>query len=357
MGLNNYLKPGPSIRQSPLFTRFLLLAVLFTGSVLQDQLNAQSLDWTQSKPLPEPRADYAAGIVGGKLVIAGGTYWEGRKGHWIKKHFSASTHSFDPVKQTWDRLPDIPTTLGGMASAVVGGKLFVLGGFTGTAINQKIYTLERTRDGYAWKILGNMPVDRVFAMAASVGRFLYLLGGAAQFEPMDAAGTCCTSKTATSTLMVLDTTQRERGWRQLAPFPGALRWYFTIETDGEFIWMFGGRYQAKPSDLLINFNQVLRYRISADRWEGMKPLPEINPNGVPPSPVLVKDKIILVSDQKVVWQLDLEKLDYTELSPLPEATFVDKFAWLGGQIIGAGGENTLEGPRRRSDWTFIGRFR
>jgi len=59
---------------------------------------------------------------------------------------------------------------------------------------------------------------------------------------------------------------------------------------------------------------------------------------------------------KRVWGLDLQTLQYSELTPLPEAASVDKFVWLDNMIIGASGENALEGPRRRSEWTFIGRI-
>jgi hypothetical protein len=314
-----------------------------------------SLQWTKSTPFPESRTDYAAGVLDGKLVIAGGTYWEGSKGHWVKKDFSESAHAFDPIRQVWEKLPDLPTPLACAASAVIGNTLFVLGGYTGTEVSRKIYTLTRTPSGYAWNDFGALPVDRVFAGAVSVGRRIYMLGGTTQFEPLDPAGTCCTSKTAANSFMVLDTTHPEKGWSHLAPLPGPLRWFFSTATDGKSIWMFAGRFQAKPQDPITNFSLVFRYDIAQARWEAMKPLPEENPNADPPSPVLVKDKIILITDIKKVWQLDLRTLEYRELSPLPEAAFVDKFVWLKNRIIGAGGENKVEGPRRRSEWTFIGR--
>jgi N-acetylneuraminic acid mutarotase len=316
-----------------------------------------SLQWTKSTPFPESRAGYAAGVLDGKLVIAGGTYWEGSKGHWVKKQFSASTHAFDPITQVWEELPDLPTPLGYAASVVVVNKLFVLGGYTGTEVSRKIYALAKTPGGYAWTDFGALPVDRLFAGAVSVGRRIYLLGGVTQFEPLDPAGTCCTSKTATNSFMVLDTTHPEKGWSQLAPLPDPRRWGFSTATDGKSIWMFGGTSRPRLQDPSTNYNTlVFRYDIAKVRWEAMKPLPEDNPNVGTPSPVLVKDKIILITGIKKVWQLDLGTLEYTELAPLPEAASVDKFVWLKDRIIGAGGENQIEGPRRRSELTFIGRF-
>lgn len=315
-----------------------------------------SLHWTKSTPFPEPRTDYAAGVLDGKLVIAGGTYWEGSKGHWIKKHFSASTHAFDPLSQTWEKLPDLPTPLACAGYAVIGNTLFVLGGYTGTQVNRKIYTLAKTPRGYSWNHFGDLPVDRLFAVAASVGTRIYLLGGTTQFEPLDPTGTCCTSKTATDTFMVMDTTHPESGWSQLAALPGPRRWDFSTVTDGKSVWIFGGRSQLNPQDPITGFGVVYRYEIEQKRWEAMKPLPYQSPDNDPPSPVLVKDDIILITDVNKVWGLDLRTLEYREMSPLPEAASVDKFVWMKGRIVGAGGENKVEGPRRRSEWTFIGQF-
>ena len=56
-----------------------------------------SLQWAKSTPFPESRSDYAAGALDDRPVIAGGTYWDGSKGHWIKRRYCASTHAIDPA--------------------------------------------------------------------------------------------------------------------------------------------------------------------------------------------------------------------------------------------------------------------
>jgi N-acetylneuraminic acid mutarotase len=316
-----------------------------------------SIIWTKSAPLPEPRANYAAGVIDGKLVVAGGTYWQGSKGRWTKKLFSSSTHAFDPVTQMWERLPDLPTPLACAASTVLENKLFVLGGYTGSATSRKIFTLSKEGERYVWRVFADLPFPRVFATAASNGRRLYLLGGVTRFEPYDEKGTCCTSKTATMTCLALDTGEMTKGWRQLAPIPGARRWFFSSLLDRNSIWIFGGRFQEDAGGPISKFNHVFRYDIWANRWEAMPPLPEENPEGNPPIPVFVEDRIILISDVRKVWELNPATLEYSDLPPLPEAALVDKFVWLKNRIVGAGGENTLEASRRRSDWTFVGQFR
>jgi N-acetylneuraminic acid mutarotase len=83
----------------------------------------RSVQWSLSTPLPEPRAGYAAGILNGKLIIAGGSYWEGTKGKWIRKLYTTSTHAFDPATERWEQLPDMPIALGYAASVEVGNRL------------------------------------------------------------------------------------------------------------------------------------------------------------------------------------------------------------------------------------------
>ena len=304
--------------------------------------------------MPEPRSDYAAGVVGARLIVAGGTFWTGTKGHWIQKQFSASTHAFDPVSQTWEQLPSMPFPLACAASAVVNGKLFIVGGFTGTEVNRKILVLEKTRDRYAWKEFGRFPFDRVYPRAVAIGKLLYVVGGTREFEPRDPTGTCCTSKTATNTLMVLNTQHPADGWKELPPFPGDLRFYFNTETEGKNVWMFGGIYQELPNDPVKQFSDVCRYHPTSGKWEQMKPLPEVSHEGNSPSPVFVGDGFVLVNDFRKVWKLDLATEEYRELAQLPEAASVDRFVLIGNKIVGASGENFIEGPRRRSEWVFVG---
>jgi len=313
-----------------------------------------SLEWTRSTPFPEPRAGYASGVIGDKVVIAGGTYWEGSKGNWTRKAFSASTHAFDPVTQTWEKLPDAPTPFGYASSATVGNRLFVLGGYTGSEVIRKVYVLEKRGNSYQWSAFGQMPEPRLFAGAVGIQSRIYLLGGTSQFEPLDASGSCCTTSSATNTLMMLDTAKPESGWQQLPPYPGHKRWLFASEADSNALWMFGGTFQNRQQDPVTMFDDVVRYVFSKGAWEIMPDLPQATRQAVPLTAFPFEDRMILVSAAKRVWELSLRSFEYNDLAPLPESAYIDKFLRVNNTVIGAGGENSIEGPRRRSEWTFVG---
>jgi len=317
---------------------------------------SQVIEWRRSTPFPEARAGCAVGVIHGHLTVAGGTFWQGTKGNWTKKIFSASVHALNPINQEWEKLPDLPVPLGYAASAVIDNKLFVIGGYTGNEVNRGIFMLEKRSDGYKWSAFGDLPEDRLFARAVSVDKCIYLLGGTTALEAFDAKGTCCTSKTAVNSLMVLDTTDPARVWKQLPPFPGAKRFLFAAETDGKSVWIFGGIHQETENGPARKFRDALQYNLAQANWKNLPPLPSDTINTDPLTSLIVNDRIIFVSFAKRVWELDLKTLKYSELNPFPEEVFVDKFVWLNDVIVGAGGENNIEGPRRRSDWTFIGRY-
>ena len=311
-----------------------------------------SLEWSKSASFPEPRAGYAAGVINGKLVIAGGTYWDGIKGHWTKKLYSASTHAFDPVSRRWEKLPALPISLGYAASTVVNERLFVLGGYTGSSVNRRIFMLQNVGSRYTWSVCGEMSADRNFASAVSVKGLIYLVGGTTSFEALDAAGTCCTSNTVTRSLLVFNTDAPAKGWRELAPYPGRGRWMPAVATDGKAIWLFGGLFQSDSNAPVTDFDDVLRYDVVRGTWSVVSTLPKTVADAQPLSSLRIKDHLFLFTSQNTVWQLNLHTQRYTETTPMPEAVFVDQFVWLHHRIIGAGGESQTEGPRRRSQWTF-----
>ena len=316
------------------------------------------LQWRKSTPLPEPRAGHAAGLLDGKFVIAGGTWWEGEKGNWTQKIFSASTHAFDPDTEKWERLPDAPFPFGYAAYTVVENRLYVLGGFDGRQESRKILRLSRKGDGYLWEVFGELPETRLFGWAGSSGASLFLLGGVERFEPTDETGTCCTSKTATNRLSVPGHGLARKGLAGTVTLSRqGKRWLFAAEGDGESTsGCSAGSTRPKPEHRQSGSTRPCTTTWSRTSGRNSLSLPDETLEARPLVALHIPGRILFMSFAKTVWQLDLKTLEYSQLTPMPEEAFVDRFAWLDGRIIGAGGENKIESPRRRSEWTFIGEF-
>lgn len=314
------------------------------------------LRWTTSTPFPDPRSGYAAGVLDGKVVIAGGTYWEGTPAHWTRKLYSAITSAFDPISQKWEKLPSMPASLGYPASAVFDDKLYVMGGYTGHRVNQSIDVLRSKGGVYSWRLLREPAPARVFATAVTTGKAIYLVGGTTAFEAYDAAGTCCTSKTATNSLWVFQPNHPAKGWQQLPAYPGRARWLPAVVFARGSIWIFGGLYQAIPNGSPTFFRTVLRYDLHDNHWSAMPPLPASTTRMQPLTALTIQDGILLFTPRRQVWKFNFASRRYLEMTPMPEAVAVDKFLFLDHLIVGAGGESAIEEPRRRSQWTFIARL-
>jgi N-acetylneuraminic acid mutarotase len=313
------------------------------------------LQWSTSDRLPEPRADYAAGILDGKLIIAGGTYWDGVPGHWTRKRYSASTHGFDPISKKWMRLPDLPTALAFAASAVVENTLLVFGGYTGTQVSRDIFALRSTHGRYEWTRKGHMEVDRLFASTVGIGKTVYLIGGSSKFEPYDTQGTCCTTNSVTRTVFAYRTDARNESdaWRELGLYPGTAKWMPAVIADGNAVWMFGGLSQIRAADAISMSPEVLKFDTSNRTWTKAAGLPENLNQAQPLTAAKVKGEIVLFTGQKSAWRFNPVMEKYRETTPMPEGVEVDHFFSLNHEIIGAGGEAQQEGPGRRSAATFI----
>ena len=309
-----------------------------------------TITWQQSTPVPEPTDGYAAGVIAGRLIMVGGTYWEGSPGDWQRKIYSRATLAFDPHTQAWERLPDAPVSLAYAASTVVGDELFILGGMQDGQASREIYVLKKTADGYFWRHFGQLPEPRVFANGITLGGSIFVVGGNREFEAFDAKGTCCASLTARNTVWRLNPAEPAARWETLPGYPGELRWLHKAATDGQAIYLFGGVFSTAENIPAKKINEVLRLD-PATGWSKAADLPESLQIAAPAG---IVGRIVLVSGSADVMLFDPATARFTPLAGLPAKATVTQFVWIAPFLVGAGGERDPEGPRRRSEWTFVG---
>jgi N-acetylneuraminic acid mutarotase len=124
-------------------------------------------------PLGTARNHAYSGVIDGKIYVTGGRApgHEGNDGNNI-----ASTEVYDPGADTWSPLEDLPTPRSGGASAVLDGKLYVIGGqLPGNTVYKTVSRFDPAT-GH-WEALADMPIELTGHRAVAVGNAIYVMGG------------------------------------------------------------------------------------------------------------------------------------------------------------------------------------
>jgi uncharacterized repeat protein (TIGR01451 family) len=79
--------------------------------------------WTGRASLNQPRADFATAVLDGKIYVIGG-----RSGYYS---YLTSVEVYDPATDTWTYCSNIPTYRYGLAAASFDGKIYAIGGYNG----------------------------------------------------------------------------------------------------------------------------------------------------------------------------------------------------------------------------------
>jgi hypothetical protein len=108
-----------SMRLIPLMKPLFSLAALLACA-------AHAADWEPLPPLPEPNGGFILGVQNEKVVIVGGTNWEGGKKHWL-----SAIHAFDPAAGRWTKLSDIGSPVAYATTLQEGAAFAYLGGTNG----------------------------------------------------------------------------------------------------------------------------------------------------------------------------------------------------------------------------------
>lgn len=130
--------------------------------------------WTLGRPLPEARHGVQVATVDGKLYAIGGAS-ERTKGQTISSAFER----YDPELNTWESLSSLPFPILAPGIAVVGEKIFVVGGSTienGARIaSEKVCFFDTRRN--LWGMGTPLPKRIQFPGVAAIGNRIYVIGG------------------------------------------------------------------------------------------------------------------------------------------------------------------------------------
>jgi N-acetylneuraminic acid mutarotase len=218
-----------------------LLAAAAAGSATGASAPAA---WQHGAPLPDPRGEVAAAVVGGEIAVVGGFDGSGLD--------SARVDAYSPARDAWRRLPDLPAPVDHAMAAAAGGRLYVIGGYGRSRAPRRsawVFSPDRR-----WRPLPPLPAARAAGGAAILRGRLYVVGGVG---PRGLA----------RTTYVLDLRRSSSRWSALpGPTP---RQHLAVTSAGGRLYALAGRTAGFDTNMMLFESLVPRER----RWRRLPPVP------------------------------------------------------------------------------------
>ncbi len=188
--------------------------------------------WDTTKaPAPTSRVMAAGAAISGKLYVAGGCINSD-----CGPKVTNILEVFDPASNTWATLTPMPRPRHTAAAGVIGGRLYVIGGSPGSICCRTLKTLvvfdPSAGPSGTWTILPSMPTAREGLAAGVIGGKLYVVGGIVRPGNYSSAGA------STGALEVFNPATNT--WTTLAPMPTP-RWAHAVGAIGGKLYVVGGR--------------------------------------------------------------------------------------------------------------------
>jgi N-acetylneuraminic acid mutarotase len=270
--------------------------------------------WQPVAPVEYERKEGQSALVDGQLYTFGG-YYGNLIGTNLTQRYNVSTN-------TWVNLAPAPLAVTHMGVAVVGKKVWLIGGFVGdhpgpvTAAVQ-IYDTQTN----SWSMGPPLPAPRGSGAAAVVGHQLHAFGGLLPDR-----------RTDTGDHYVLDLANIGAGWHTAAPLPEP-RNHLSGATVGGKIYAIGGQKDHDGPRSIGSFVHV--YDPITNTWARVADLP-VNRSHFEPGTIALDGKILIVggsnnfSDYGDILSYDPATNLWSKFCDLP-TTLVAPFA----QVIGS----------------------
>ena len=144
--------------------------------------------WTTNTSMPTARYSLASSVVNGKIYAIGGID--------LSNYFTI-VEEYDPATDTWTTKTSMPTARRYLTSSVVNGRIYVIGGIGGSATVEEYDPASDT-----WTTKTSMPTARNGLTSSVANGRIYVIGGiggTATVEEYDPASDTWTTKTSMPT--------------------------------------------------------------------------------------------------------------------------------------------------------------
>ncbi len=123
--------------------------------------------WTQKGDMPTARSFAGSAVVDGKIYVIGGAGAEDK--------VLSSVEAYDPAADTWAKKADMPTMRSLPVIAVVDGNIYVIGGYDGNNKSSSTEVYDPATD--MWTKKADMPTARTVHAACVIDGRIHVSGG------------------------------------------------------------------------------------------------------------------------------------------------------------------------------------
>jgi N-acetylneuraminic acid mutarotase len=311
---------------------------LFVAAALSLLPGLIAATWERRAPLPVPNGGFIAAALGNRLVVAGGTTWEGETKRWLDRIWT-----YDPAADRWSEAGGLAGAVAYPVSAQTGDTLWWAGGSGGAEAHRALWTLG---SDLRPRLVSRLAEGFVYAAGAAVGLDLHVIGGTDDQAALDRS---------TRRFRSLDLGNGRI--TELPPYPESGFIIGTAAAVGGRIFVFGGARWDEGARTVVNHAGVHAFETANRRWSALPSLPRANrgltavvldPRRIYLAGGYVSDEVGFTPDAFI---FDPEKPAYHPATPLPYAgmvTLVRSGEW----VYCLGGED-----RKRHRSAAVHRFR
>ena len=243
-----------------------------SGKVLDtvEVYNIKNDSWKTVAPLPQPLHHTAASSFDGKIYVIGGS--SSPIDNWIP---SNKLFIYDPIEDEWIEGKPMSTARGAINANFVDGILYVIGGY---GLSQ-IVDVNEAYDPLSneWISKSSMPTPRHHAASAVVDDQLFVIGGrTVGLYPI------------VNTNITERYDPKEDKWMILESMPSKRSGISAASiNNNKAIYVFGGE------DLTKTYNNNEKYNVKSNKWESQEPLPTAR-HGLSAVTAVNDDKIYVI---------------------------------------------------------------
>ena len=196
--------------------------------------------------MPTARSEITSAVLDGKIYVIGGF----EKGH----STTSDVEVYDPVANKWATAAPLPQPLDHIAAASFDGKLYVVGGgyLDRDNLSDKLFIYNP--DSKNWTEGANLPNARGAMTANFINGILYVVGGV-------------DSQKTLSSLLAYNTSSNT--WSEKAHMPTTAREHLTSAVVDGKLYVMGGRTNGMSAN--VDTNEV--YDPKTDKWTVLESMP------------------------------------------------------------------------------------